>query len=86
MNLVTNARDALNERYPGYDLNKVLGVVASVYEHEERRWIRVTVEDHGPGITPEVRERMFDPFFTTKARDQGTGSGLVHQSRHREGA
>jgi PAS domain S-box-containing protein len=76
MNLMTNARDALNERYPGHDPDKVLSVTASLFEKEGRRCVRVTVEDHGTGITPEVRERMFDPFFTTKPRDQGTGLGL----------
>jgi signal transduction histidine kinase len=35
----------------------------------------VRVEDSGPGITPEILERIFDPFVTTKAR--GTGLGLV---------
>ena len=77
MNLMTNARDALNERYPGHDLDKVLHVSARQFEKEGRRWIRVTVEDHGTGIPPEVRERMFDPFFTTKPRDKGTGLGLA---------
>jgi two-component system sensor kinase FixL len=37
--------------------------------------IRVTVEDHGTCLTPEVAARMFDPFFSTKA--QGTGMGLA---------
>ncbi len=77
MNLMTNARDALNERYPGHDPDKVLNLDARLFEKEGRRWIRVTVEDHGTGITPKVRERMFDPFFTTKSRDQGTGLGLA---------
>lgn len=36
-------------------------------------FLRVT--DNGPGIPPEIRERVFDPFFTTK--DQGTGLGLA---------
>ena len=76
MNLVTNARDALNERYPGHHPDKVLILEASLVEKAGRRWIRIAVEDHGTGITPEVRERMFDPFFTTKGRDQGTGLGL----------
>jgi len=76
MNLMTNARDALNERYPGHHPDKVLIVSARELEKEGRRWIRVTVEDHGTGILPEVRERMFDPFFTTKPREIGTGLGL----------
>jgi PAS domain S-box-containing protein len=77
MNLMTNARDALNERYPGHDRDKVLNLEARLFEKEGRRWVRMTVEDHGGGMTPEVRERMFDPFFTTKPRDQGSGLGLA---------
>jgi PAS domain S-box-containing protein len=76
MNLMTNARDALNERYPGYAPDKVMRVDASLFSRADRPWIRVTVEDHGPGLAPEVRDRMFDPFFTTKPRDKGTGLGL----------
>lgn len=34
----------------------------------------LTVEDSGPGIAPEIRERIFEPFFSTK--DKGTGLGL----------
>ncbi len=38
---------------------------------------RVTVEDSGPGIPPEVLPRIFEPFFTTKPEGQGTGLGLA---------
>jgi two-component system sensor histidine kinase FlrB len=37
--------------------------------------VRLRVEDDGPGIPPDIRERIFDPFFTT--RERGTGLGLA---------
>ena len=40
------------------------------------RWIRLTVEDHGPGIPENLRARIFDPFFTTKDRTKSAGLGL----------
>jgi signal transduction histidine kinase len=140
MNLLTNARDALNEKYPAYDVDKIIRVTAEALERETPssirdgargdtrapgdaprsvalqgtigdaprsvalqdapgtvalqedqsslkpetrnlkpapvRWLRLTVEDHGTGIRPEIRGRIFDPFFTTKPKDKGTGLGL----------
>ncbi|WP_319581745.1 response regulator [uncultured Pseudodesulfovibrio sp.] len=40
-------------------------------------FVRLTVSDNGPGIDPEVAERVFDPFFTTKKQGEGTGMGLA---------
>ncbi len=165
MNLLTNARDALNEKYPGYHADKIVRVTARVIGNaevgtrnaerggrevisdqlsvisgrvsagggretvesaggepggvasgppeggttnlgprqacssaftrsgassvagvsdpssgsggpERKHWIRLTVEDHGGGIPPAVRDRILDPFFTTKPKDKGTGLGL----------
>jgi signal transduction histidine kinase len=38
--------------------------------------LSVEISDTGPGIQPELVERVFDPFFTTKDGSQGTGLGL----------
>lgn len=40
---------------------------------------QIAIADSGPGISPEVREKLFTPFFTTKAR--GTGLGLSTAKR-----
>jgi signal transduction histidine kinase len=38
--------------------------------------VEVEICDAGPGIPPEIRDRIFDPFYTTKEVGRGTGLGL----------
>ncbi|TWI77504.1 signal transduction histidine kinase [Desulfobotulus alkaliphilus] len=42
----------------------------------EKKGIRFSVCDKGPGIAPEIRSEIFEPFFTTKPAGEGTGLGL----------
>jgi signal transduction histidine kinase len=39
--------------------------------------VKLSVEDNGCGIPPEIRDRIFDPFFTTRQQAGGTGLGLA---------
>jgi len=76
LNLLTNARDALNERYPKEDEDKRIRILARGIDGDEGPMVRTIIEDYGPGIRAEHLDRIFDPFFTTKPRDRGTGLGL----------
>jgi len=76
LNLLTNARDALNEKYPGYDENKKITISSHTFKKDGKEWLRTTVEDLGIGVPEEIIDVIFDPFFSTKPRDKGTGLGL----------
>jgi two-component system NtrC family sensor kinase len=52
------------------------GGTLTVRTKADHRGVRVELEDTGPGIAPEHRDRIFDPFFTTKPEVSGTGLGL----------
>lgn len=38
--------------------------------------VMVSLQDSGPGINPNIREKIFEPFFTTKPPGEGSGLGL----------
>ena len=76
MNLLTNARDALNSRAPERTEPKRIVLRASSDTRRGSHWVRIDISDNGDGFESELAERIFDPFFTTKAEGAGTGLGL----------
>jgi len=80
LNLAVNARDAM----PGGGRLRITARRALEKElrpgslgEAPHGLVRLSVEDDGPGMSPEVKARLFEPFFTTKPRGEGTGIGLA---------
>ena len=77
-NLVTNARQAMND----VGLIRIEIFNVELVEDEAHKlslppgaYVRVVVADQGPGIEPELIEKIFQPYFTTKP--EGSGLGLA---------
>jgi len=75
-NVFSNARYALNERFPGHNPDKMIEIRGQAIERGSIRYVRLTVTDQGTGIKHDILDRLMDPFFSTKPSGQGTGLGL----------
>ncbi|MDM8514961.1 ATP-binding protein [Desulfobacterales bacterium HSG16] len=72
-NLVTNARDSINEKGVLKSEDRVITIRTG---HEDNKVI-AAVSDTGNGIPEAVKEKIFEPFFTTKKTGQDMGLGLA---------
>ncbi len=68
LNLIVNAEQALENRPRPRRI--------TIRTRRARGQSTVEIQDNGPGIPTEVRDRVFDPFWTTKGPDLGMGLGL----------
>ncbi|HMO43758.1 MAG TPA: HAMP domain-containing sensor histidine kinase, partial [Phenylobacterium sp.] len=66
MNILSNAADALAGS----------GVI-EIATYEAEGGYRIEINDSGPGVPEDMRDRIFEPFFTTKPVGAGTGLGLA---------
>ena len=74
-NLVFNARDAI-----GGD-----GAIEVHVTRNEEGMVRISILDDGPGIKPEVMDRIFEPLFTTKRNGTGLGLAIARRLMERQG-
>lgn len=75
MNLIINARDAVEERQPPEGM-KIWISTQSQEDPSGKRALVIRIRDNGSGMTEEIRKKAFEPFFTTKEPGQGIGLGL----------
>jgi signal transduction histidine kinase/CheY-like chemotaxis protein len=80
LNLAVNARDAMPKggliRISALRLQLDASSPELHPDVEPGTYIRLTIEDDGTGIPPEIQPRIFEPFFSTKGPGEGSGLGL----------
>ncbi len=76
LNIISNARYALNQKYPGSHANKKLEISCSNVLIHDFRYVRFIFYDMGTGIPSDIMEKVMHPFFSTKPSGLGTGLGL----------
>ncbi|HEX4794793.1 MAG TPA: ATP-binding protein [Humisphaera sp.] len=71
LNLLLNAAEAMQHG----------GNVSVVFDSstDDARQFRIVIADTGPGIDPQILDRIFNPFFTTKDTGTGLGLSIVHR-------
>ncbi len=76
VNLFSNARYALNHKYPKVHEDKILTIESKLVNAHERQFVQTIFHDRGTGISPGSIDRVCDPFFSEKPQGKGTGLGL----------
>lgn len=76
LNVISNARYALNQKFPQFHGDKVFKIKGAVVDENDQKYVRLIFWDQGSGISADVLDRICDPFFSTKPAGEGTGLGL----------
>jgi len=76
LNLARNAAQAMVRKIEKGDREDAYQPRLTLRTALTSTWVRLEVNDNGPGISEAARARLFEPFFTTKAVGEGTGLGL----------
>ena len=76
LNIISNARYALNQRFPEYHKDKTFEIRGETVKINGREYVRTTFYDSGTGIPENILDKISNPFFSTKPHGDGTGLGL----------
>ncbi len=76
LNILSNARYALNQKYAGAYNDKILEILGEKIMLDNSHYIRIIFYDRGIGIPSDMLDKVMNPFFSTKPGNVGTGLGL----------
>lgn len=76
LNIISNARCALNQKYPEAHDDKILEILGEEMPINNCPYVKITFHDNGTGIPANIIHKVLDPFFTMKPRHKATGLGL----------
>jgi len=76
LNVINNARYALNQKYKGAAEGKKFEIYGEEVTIDICPYVRIRFNDGGSGIPANVIDKIMNPFFSTKPSSKGTGLGL----------
>ena len=77
LNILQNALQSLNIKYPNKNENKQIKISTKIKSNSDKTEIYLKIRDEGLGISTKNLPHIFTPYFTTKIRTEGTGLGLA---------
>jgi PAS domain S-box-containing protein len=80
-NIIINSRQAMDKEGGHIEITATNCTNCVTYAKNKtlsERCVHVTIKDNGPGIHPDILEKIFDPYFTTKEKGSGLGLAICH--------
>ncbi len=77
LNLINNARYALDKKHPGIHPDKLLRIQGKEEMYDGNKFVLISFYDQGVGIPEKNLDKIINPFFSTKPEELGTGLGLT---------
>jgi len=76
LNIISNARYALNQKFSHAHEKKRIDIKGDTVDSNGQKYVRLIFFDHGTGIASGILDKICDPFFSDKPLGEGTGLGL----------